>query len=109
LAAVLCYEDGGVHLIGSDAAAVMIEPTLWRNGTAICSEILEQVPEQLLIDQGPRPANAIPQPTTTAWQRFRARYLSGDWIIYLIIFLILPIVFQIVRAILTSLHRIPSH
>jgi hypothetical protein len=73
----------------------------------ICGEILEYVPEQLLIDQGSRPAEAIPQPTTTAWQRFRARYLSGDWIVYLIVAIILPIIFRIVRAILESLHLFP--
>jgi hypothetical protein len=27
---------------------------------------------QLIIDQDPRDINAIPKPTTTAWQRFRA-------------------------------------
>jgi predicted Zn-dependent peptidase len=101
LAAVLSYEDGCLLLIGSDRWQITIEPTLWRNGTAICSEILEQVPEQLLIDQGPRPANAIPQPTTTAWQRFRTRYIT-----YILV-VILPIIFWIVRAILIALHLIP--
>ena len=73
LAAVLCYPDGALQLISSEAASLMIEPTLWPSGQGICNEILEHVPEQLRIDQGSRPAESIPMPTTTAWQRFRAR------------------------------------
>ncbi len=107
LAAVLSYEDGCLLLIGSDRWEITIEPTLWRNGTAICSEILEQVPEQLLIDQVPRPANAIPQPTTTAWQRFRTRYITNGLVMLFILVVISPIIFWIVRAILISLHLIP--
>jgi hypothetical protein len=76
LAAALSYEDGRVFLIGRDAAGIIIEPTLWRDGPSICREIREQVPAELLIDQGARPAGAIPKPTTTAWQRFRARLLN---------------------------------
>jgi hypothetical protein len=74
LAAALCYEDGGVHLIGSDAVSIMVEPTLWRDGQNISSRIREQVPEHLRIDRGPRPADTIPKPTTTAWQRFREKF-----------------------------------
>jgi zinc protease len=107
LAAVLSYEDGGLLLIGTDGWTVTIEPTLWRNGMAICSKILEQVPEQLLIDQGSRPAQAIPQPTTTVWQRLRAHYLSGVRSLYEIIVFIVPIIFWIIRVILISLHLIP--
>jgi hypothetical protein len=72
LAVVLCYEDGGILLVGNDAASVMVEPTLWRDGKYICSKIREQAPAQLVIDQYPRPTDTIPKPTTTAWQRFRA-------------------------------------
>jgi hypothetical protein len=74
LAAALCYEDGGVLLIGSDAVSIMVEPTLWRDGQNISSGIREQVPEHLRIDRGPRPADTIPKPTTTAWQRFREKF-----------------------------------
>ena len=73
LAAVLCYKDGGIRLIGTDAATIMIEPTIWRDGQSICLNICKQVPAQLLIDQPARPENIIPKPTTTHWQRFRAR------------------------------------
>jgi zinc protease len=73
LAAALCYEDGGVRLVGSDASTVMVEPTLWRGGPSICRKIREQVPAHLLLDQRSRPAHTIPKPTTTAWQRLRAR------------------------------------
>jgi zinc protease len=73
LAAVLCYEDGGLRLIGKDAAHIMIEPTLWRDGKEICRAICQQVPADLLIEQPARLENAIPKATTTAWQRFRAR------------------------------------
>ncbi len=72
LAAALCYDDGCVCLIGSDATAVTVEPTLWRDGQRVCRKILERVPAHLLLAQGSRPADAIPKPKTTAWQRFRA-------------------------------------
>ena len=39
LAAALCYEDGGLHLIGSDAVEIMVEPALWRDGVSICRKI----------------------------------------------------------------------
>ncbi|HVP58639.1 MAG TPA: hypothetical protein VMU02_11120 [bacterium] len=73
LAAALYHDDGCVRLVGSDAVTVVVEPTLWRNGQNICRSIREGVPEHLLVRLGPRPADAIPKPRTTAWQRFRAR------------------------------------
>lgn len=72
LAAALCYEDGAVCLIGPDAAFVVVEPTLWREGPRICRQIREHIPQHLRLDQPPRPAEAIPKPTTTLWQRLRA-------------------------------------
>jgi predicted Zn-dependent peptidase len=72
LAAVVQFEDGCIHLVGSNANWIAIEPTLWRNGAAICKEICKQVPPHLLIENGSRPPDQIPKPTTTAWQRFRA-------------------------------------
>ncbi len=72
LAAALHYEDGCMFLVGSDATALNIEPTLWRNGASICREIYAQIPDQLIVEQGIRPANEIPKPKTTAWQRLWA-------------------------------------
>lgn len=73
LAGALYYEDGCVCLIGFDAAIVKVEPTLWRGGQSICHKIRERVPARLVLDKRSRPANTIPKPRTTAWQRFRAR------------------------------------
>jgi zinc protease len=73
LAGALYYEDGCVRLVGLDAATVRIEPTLWRGGQGICQKIRERVPAHLVLEQRSRPADAIPKPSTTAWQRFRAR------------------------------------
>jgi zinc protease len=78
LGAALSYEDGCLHLIGADASGVVVEPTLWRDGPRVCGEIRERVPVHLLLDQGARPAGAIPKPTTTRWQRRRAR-LTTSW------------------------------
>ena len=74
LAAALYYQDGGVCLIGIDAATVTVEPTLWRGGKSVCQQIRERVPDHLVVDDlRSRPADAIPKPTTTAWQRLHAR------------------------------------
>ncbi|HMK09007.1 MAG TPA: hypothetical protein VK449_08270 [Anaerolineales bacterium] len=73
LAAALHYPDGAVQLIGTDATALMVEPTLWRGGPPLCREILERVPAPLLLERSARPPTAIPRPRTTAWQRLRAR------------------------------------
>jgi hypothetical protein len=78
LAAALKYKDGGVQLVGFDACSVVVEPKLWKDGGFVCFQICERIPEHLLLDQGARPADAIPMPTTTSWQRFRAR-LSKLW------------------------------
>jgi len=72
LAGALAYGDGGVCLIGTDATTLTIEPTLWRNGLAICKEILAKIPTNLILQQPARLANNIPKPRTTAWQRFSA-------------------------------------
>jgi hypothetical protein len=69
LEAALFYEDGGVVLIGRDATWLQIEPTLWRGGKSICNQIRKQVPPDLVLDQGARPADAIPKPSTNLWQR----------------------------------------
>lgn len=73
LAGVLDYEDGCVCLIGVDATSVTVEPTLWRDGQKVCRKIREQIPTHLLLKQRVRPTTTIPQPKTTAWQRFRAQ------------------------------------
>ena len=72
LAAALHYEDGCISLLGSDGTWMNIEPTLWRNGPSICRKIFERIPVHLLLEQGTRSADEIPQPKTTAWQRLRA-------------------------------------
>ncbi len=72
LAGALHYDDGCICLIGSNAASVTLEPTIWRNGAAICREIYGRIPADLVIKEGSRPADAIPKPKTTAWQRLRA-------------------------------------
>ena len=72
LAAAICFPDGGIHLVGNDSTAIMVEPNLWRGGEAICRKIREQVPAWLIIDEPARSEKAIPKPSTTAWQRFIA-------------------------------------
>lgn len=71
LAAALTYEDGCVCLIGYDGAMVTVEPTLWRNGARVCREILERVPDDLLLDRGSRSMDAIPKPSARALRRSR--------------------------------------
>lgn len=73
MAAAIHFEDGGLHLIGADATAVIIEPTLWRDGQNVCRKICEQIPTNLLLSQRSRPTDAIPKPRTTTWQRIQAR------------------------------------
>ena len=77
LEAALSFRDGGVCLVGRDGTWLVIEPTLWRDGQRFCREIRECVPVRLLLDQGSRPAEAIPRPETTALQRLLFR-LSGS-------------------------------
>lgn len=56
LAAVLRFDDGSLHLIGSDGLFVAIDPTEWRDGHAACQEVLRSVPPHLLLNRGPAPA-----------------------------------------------------
>lgn len=41
----------------------------WR----LCQEVRDRVPPPLLVSRAARPPEAIGRPTTTAWQRLRAR------------------------------------
>jgi hypothetical protein len=97
LAAVLCYPDGALQLISSEAASVMIEPTLWHSGQHICSEILQHVPEHLLIDQGSRPVESIPMPTTTAWQRFREVIKVSPTMGWILLWIVFSLILSIIR------------
>ncbi|MDX1374651.1 MAG: hypothetical protein R3357_03745 [Burkholderiales bacterium] len=72
LAAALHYGDGCVTLVGNDAAGVTVEPTLWQGGHDVARRICARVPAQLLVEHPSRPAEVIPKPSTTAWQRFLA-------------------------------------
>lgn len=72
LAAALRYPDGGICLVGLDAGAVTVEPTLWRNGAQVCQDIGGRVPEHLLVEETARDARSIPKPSTTRWQRVSA-------------------------------------
>jgi hypothetical protein len=101
LAAALCYEDGAVHLIGSDAALLKVEPTLWRNGKSICSSILKQAPAYLQLSQGLRSIQDIPGPRTTMWQRILAEYLKLSPTIISIVIVGVGLIFYIGHPSLT--------
>jgi hypothetical protein len=73
LGAGLAFGDGAVTLIGRDGTHLVVEPTLWRDGARLCEEIKARVPPALLLQRAARPADAIPRPATTAWQRLTAR------------------------------------
>jgi predicted Zn-dependent peptidase len=59
-AAMLAWPDGGRQLIGNDAIAVRIEPTLLRRGGRI--RIDDRVPAQVHVPMPPREPNEIPRP-----------------------------------------------
>lgn len=61
-AAVLAWPDGGRRLIGDDAIAVRVEPTLYTGGAAVVADIDSRTPPALRIDMPPRDPDAIPQP-----------------------------------------------
>jgi hypothetical protein len=77
LAAALAYEDGALQLIGTDGAAVAVEPRLWRDGTSVCRDIRGCVPPHLLFEQGARPDAEIPKGVTSVWRRLLARLSSS--------------------------------
>ena len=72
LAAAISFEDGAIILIGSDAVAVTIEPTLWRGGFWVSREVLDCIPEELILVEPSRPVDDIPMPSSTGWQRLHA-------------------------------------
>ena len=80
LAAALKYEDGCVGLIGTDAAMVMVEPTIWQDGRDACHRILQRVPPHLVIAYPARPARAIPQAENRIGMRQHRIYLVWTWI-----------------------------
>lgn len=72
MAAVVHFEDGCLHLVRSDASAIIFEPTLWRDGATIAHKILQKVPSHLIVKQQARLEKDIPKPQTTQWQKVRA-------------------------------------
>jgi hypothetical protein len=77
-----------VRLIGSDAATVMVEPTLWQDGRDACYRIMQRVPADLLIAYPARPAQAIP-----VAEKKRGR--MGNAMIFAIVYVAALIVLQI--------------
>lgn len=74
LGVALAWADGAVALIGLDATQLIVEPGLWRDGPRLCQAVRERVPPGLLVSRPARAQEAITRPTTTAWQRLRARF-----------------------------------
>lgn len=66
-AAVLAWPDGGRRLIGDDAIAVRVEPTLYRHGAAVVADIDARTPPALRVEMPPRDPDAIPQPRRGWW------------------------------------------
>ena len=67
-AVLLAWPDGGRHLIGDDAIVVRVEPTLYRDGDALTSDIDARVPTAHRIEMPPRDPARIPQPPRGLWQ-----------------------------------------
>ncbi|MGW4463958.1 M16 family metallopeptidase [Micromonospora sp. NPDC004704] len=63
-AVLLAWPDGGRQLIGTDAIAVRIEPTLYRGAEAL--DIDDRVPAELRVDLPARDPEQIPRPGTAA-------------------------------------------
>ncbi|WP_229073900.1 insulinase family protein [Actinoplanes sp. DH11] len=61
-AAVYAWPDGGRRLIGDDAIAVRVEPTLYRDGAAAVADIDARTPPGTRIEMPPRDPERIPQP-----------------------------------------------
>jgi len=72
IAAAMRFQDGGLFLMSLDGGSVLVEPTMWRDGSRVSREIEARLPGTLILDQDPREAGAIPKPTTTPWQRMQA-------------------------------------
>lgn len=85
LAAVLTFDDGAVQLIGTDAASITLEPTLWRGGEILCRQTLERVPAHLVVPQGARPPEAIPHGAMTKWQRLLAHLTNSRHLLLLLL------------------------
>ncbi|NMO57043.1 insulinase family protein [Actinoplanes sp. TBRC 11911] len=74
LAAMLAWPDGGRRLIGHDAIAVSIEPSLYRGLSAAMTAVDRRVPDDLRVDMPPRSPDMIPSPARVPWRRrLRAR------------------------------------
>ncbi|MDI6098486.1 insulinase family protein [Actinoplanes sp. NEAU-A12] len=65
-AALLAWPDGGRRLIGHDAVAARIEPTLYRDAGRVVAEVDARIPEHLRIEMPARDRDRIPQPEPPA-------------------------------------------
>jgi zinc protease len=73
LAAACTWDDGGRILIGNDGVRLVVEPTLWRRGSAAVREIDGAVPEQAVVSLGARPPDSVPRPAPLSKRLARHR------------------------------------
>ena len=85
LAGVLAFPDGGRTVIARDAYHLAVEPSLWRDGGQLVTQLDDLVPRELHIPMPQRPAEAIPRPRSTRWQRARARLMDPRLLIPLLV------------------------
>jgi predicted Zn-dependent peptidase len=71
-AALLRWPDGGRQLIGRDAAAIPVEPALWRLTKKRAARLDAMVPADRLVTMPPRSPEDISRP----WTRRRTRVLA---------------------------------
>lgn len=71
--AMLAWPDGGRRLIGRDGFVVPVEPTLWAGGSFLTAMLDGAVSAERRIPMPERPAEAIPGPAVSRYERFRAR------------------------------------
>lgn len=80
VAAALRSEDGRLVIINTAADAIIIEPNLWRNGARAIEEIRARIPKKLIIEEGARRSDHIPEPATTRWERLQY-HLLNPWLV----------------------------
>ncbi|MCO5973821.1 peptidase M16 family protein [Actinoallomurus soli] len=73
--AMLAWPDGGRRLIGRDGFSLTVEPTLWAGGSSLAALLDDAVPAERIVPRPQRSPDRIPRPTTTRYQRVRARLL----------------------------------
>jgi hypothetical protein len=84
LAAALCFDDGALHLLGTDGFHLHLAPEQWRHSKAAFAELERALPPEARVPAGEREKSAWPK--VPRWNWYLLAFCLGFFLLGVVTF-----------------------